>query len=132
MKVYFVFSRTYALILLIVLLICSLLLAVAAQSKASVTLETENQRNSYISSNGYSDAKLILAKEVFVPLTFNDNLKTYNEKVKIGGYDLSLYGGRYVKLYSYRADKKTIHLFTYCGKLICTDISENFNDITYF
>lgn len=132
MKVYFVFSRVYALILLVVLLICSSLLAVTAQSTVNIYLETENQRNQYINSKGYADAELITVKEVFIPFEFDDALTEYNNLINNSGYDLTFFSGKSITIYTYTAKEKTIHLFTYKYKLICADICTTFNNISCF
>ena len=67
----------------------------------SVTLETDAQREQYLTSLGWEFKTPCTQKEVTIPQEFNDTYKSYNEIQKSQGFDLEDYKGQTATVYTY-------------------------------
>lgn len=67
----------------------------------SVTLETDAQREQYLTSLGWEFKTPCTQKEVTIPQEFNDTYKSYNEIQKSQGFDLENYKGQTATVYTY-------------------------------
>lgn len=131
MKIYFAFSKTYALIFCFLMLIFTCFIALASQSIPKTSLENERDRSEYISNCGIKDAELLSVKSITIPLKSNEKFQTYVSKVKNGGFDILLYSGKTAVLYTYLTPSGTVHLLTLENKLICADFCDRFGNISY-
>lgn len=122
MKVYFMFSKTYGIVLCVLFLLCFSVLSIATQSKEKTTLDSEGKRSNYLLQMGYDDAENISSREVVIPSVFENEYKIYNNIMMNGGFDLSSYKGRTAMLYTYSYNESAIHLLCFDGQLICADI----------
>ena len=68
---------------------------------SSVTLETNDQREEYITSLGWEFKTNCDEKQVQIPSEFNDVYTRYNEIQKSQGFDLEPYKGQEVTVYTY-------------------------------
>lgn len=68
---------------------------------SSVTLETNNQREEYLTSLGWEFKTNCDEKQVQIPSEFNDVYTRYNEIQKSQGFDLEPYKGQEVTVYTY-------------------------------
>lgn len=67
----------------------------------SVTLETNAQREEYLTSLGWEFKTDCEEKQVKIPAEFNDVYARYNEIQKSQGFDLEKYKGQEVTVYTY-------------------------------
>lgn len=67
----------------------------------SVALETDEQREQYLSSLGWEFNTPCTQKEVTIPQEFNDTYVSYNEIQKAQGFDLEDYKGQTATVYTY-------------------------------
>ncbi len=68
---------------------------------SSVTLETNDQREEYLTSLGWEFKTNCDEKQVQIPSEFNDVYTRYNEIQKSQGFDLEPYRGQEVTVYTY-------------------------------
>ena len=68
---------------------------------SSVTLETNDQREEYLTSLGWEFKTNCDEKQVQIPSEFNDVYTRYNEIQKSQGFDLEPYKGQEVTVYTY-------------------------------
>lgn len=68
---------------------------------SAVTLETNEQREAYLTSLGWEFSTDFTEKEIKIPTEFNDTYNRYNEIQKSQGFDLSAFKGQTVKVYTY-------------------------------
>ena len=68
---------------------------------SSVTLETNDQREEYLTSLGWEFKTNCDEKQVQIPSEFNDVYTRYNEIQKSRGFDLEPYKGQEVTVYTY-------------------------------
>ena len=68
---------------------------------SSVTLETNDQREEYLTSLGWEFKTNCEEKQVQIPSEFNDVYLRYNEIQKSQGFDLEPYKGQQVTVYTY-------------------------------
>ena len=68
---------------------------------SSVTLETNDQREEYLTSLGWEFKTNCDEKQVQIPSEFNDVYTRYNEIQKSQGFDLEHYKGQEVTVYTY-------------------------------
>ena len=68
---------------------------------SSVTLETNDQREKYLTSLGWEFKTNCDEKQVQIPSEFNDVYTRYNEIQKSQGFDLEPYKGQEVTVYTY-------------------------------
>ena len=68
---------------------------------SSVTLETNDQREEYLTSLGWEFKTSCDEKQVQIPSEFNDVYTRYNEIQKSQGFDLEPYKGQEVTVYTY-------------------------------
>jgi len=68
---------------------------------SSVTLETNGQREEYLTSLGWEFKTNCDEKQVQIPSEFNDVYTRYNEIQKSQGFDLEPYKGQEVTVYTY-------------------------------
>ena len=125
MKVYFMFSKKYAISLCVLVLIASIFLSAFSQSRVKVGAENEAERSGYLLKLGYECSEPVAIKEVNIPAEFDGNFEKLNAVVKKSGFDLSVYKGETVELYTYLYDKhKQINMFVYKGYLIGSYITD--------
>lgn len=126
MRIYFTFSRGYALVLCWFLLIAFSVLSIASDSKPKVTLENEAQRASFIKQYEILAGDPLTVKNVTVPLSFDRDFEQYSNILKSGGYDLDEYKGKCLTEYTYSAeDGLRIYILTDGEKLVgahCIDL----------
>lgn len=67
----------------------------------AVTLETNSQREEYLTSLGWEFKTDCTEKQVTIPAEFNDVYSRYNEIQKSQGFDLEQYKGQEVTVYTY-------------------------------
>ncbi len=67
----------------------------------AVTLETNAQREEYLTSLGWEFKTDCEEKQVKIPAEFNDVYSRYNEIQKSQGFDLEQYKGQEVTVYTY-------------------------------
>ncbi len=68
---------------------------------STVTLETNAQREEYLTSLGWEFNTECTEKQVTIPSEFNDVYTRYNEIQKSQGFDLEPYKGQQVTVYTY-------------------------------
>ena len=68
---------------------------------SSVTLETNDQREEYLTSLGWEFKTNCDEKQMQIPSEFNDVYTRYNEIQKSQGFDLEPYKGQEVTVYTY-------------------------------
>lgn len=133
MKVYFMFSKKYAISLCVLILITFVFLSAFSQSRVKVGAENEAERSGYLLKLGYEESSdPTEIKEINIPIKFDNNLKKLNAIIKKSGFDLSDYKGETVELYTYIYDKhKQINMFVYKGYLIGAYITDLQNGQIY-
>lgn len=67
----------------------------------AVTLETNTQREEYLTSLGWEFKTDCEEKQVMIPSEFNDVYTRYNEIQKTQGFDLEKFKGQEVTVYTY-------------------------------
>ena len=74
-----------------------------AGTKHGSAVKSERARVAYLSDCGWEVESPALKEEtVLIPKTFSPVFETYNDLQKQQGFDLSRYGGKEVKLYTYK------------------------------
>lgn len=68
---------------------------------STVTLESNSQREEYLTSLGWEFNTDCTEKQVKIPAEFNDVYTRYNEIQKAQGFDLEPYKGQEVTVYTY-------------------------------
>ena len=68
---------------------------------SAVTLETNEQREAYLTSLGWEFNTDCTEKQVTIPSEFNDTYTKYNDIQMSQGFDLTAYKGRTVTVYTY-------------------------------
>lgn len=68
---------------------------------SAVTLETNEQREAYLTSLGWEFNTDCTEKQVTIPSEFNDTYTKYNDIQISQGFDLTAYKGRTVTVYTY-------------------------------
>lgn len=68
---------------------------------SAVTLETNEQREAYLTSLGWEFNTDCTEKQVTIPSEFNDTYTKYNDIQVSQGFDLTAYKGRTVTVYTY-------------------------------
>lgn len=122
MKVYFMFSKGYALALCIFLLIAFSFLAVAGGGTPKVSLSTEAERAGFIKQYGYTVEDPVTVKTITVPTVMNGEHEKYAQILKKGGFDISLYKGRTLTEYTYMIDDEIVfHLLLDKENLVGAD-----------
>lgn len=132
MKAYITFTRK-KLLLCVLCLVCSLLICseiyVAGNNSANAL--TNAERISFLKKLGYTVlCDEPTSKEVVLPDVFSDVYNNYNSLQKSAGYDLSLYKGCEVVIYSYGITPPEDHtgeclanIIVYNDRIIGGDIS---------
>lgn len=135
-----IFLKTYVTVtkksLAAVFLITLLVIIVGGQFYAAdnpvVNGKTNAERVSYIKSLALTpDEDNAKSKKIFIPDTFSDVYKNYNDLQKQSGYDLTLYKGVKAVIYTYPVgkikqdsdDEYYVNLIVYNGRIIGGDIS---------
>ncbi len=75
--------------------------ALSRPATNDVSLETDAQREEYLTSLGWEFNTPCEEKEVQIPEEFNDTYTDYNEIQKTQGFDLEKYKGQTVTVYTY-------------------------------
>lgn len=75
--------------------------ALSRPAANEVTLETDAQREEYLTSLGWQFKTPCEVKEVQIPQQFNDTYTQYNEIQKAQGFDLENYKGQTATVYTY-------------------------------
>lgn len=75
--------------------------ALSRPAANAITLETDAQREEYLTSLGWEFKTPCEQKEVQIPLEFNDTYTDYNEIQKTQGFDLEDYKGQTATVYTY-------------------------------
>lgn len=75
--------------------------ALSRPAANDVSLETDAQREEYLTSLGWEFNTPCEEKEVQIPQEFNDTYTDYNEIQKTQGFDLEKYKGQTVTVYTY-------------------------------
>lgn len=75
--------------------------ALSRPAANDVSLETDVQREEYLTSLGWEFNTPCEEKEVQIPQEFNDTYTDYNEIQKTQGFDLEKYKGQTVTVYTY-------------------------------
>ena len=75
--------------------------ALSRPAANDVSLETDAQREKYLTSLGWEFNTPCEEKEVQIPQKFNDTYTDYNEIQKTQGFDLEKYKGQTVTVYTY-------------------------------
>jgi len=68
---------------------------------STVTLETNEQREAYLTSLGWEFNTDCTEKQVTIPSEFNDTYTKYNDIQMSQGFDLTAYKGKTVTVYTY-------------------------------
>lgn len=71
------------------------------QAANSVALETNAEREQYLTSLGWEFNTECTEKQIIIPQEFNDTYQQYNEIQKAQGFDLEKYRGRTAMVYTY-------------------------------
>lgn len=122
MKVYFMFSKVYALALCIFLLTAFSFLAVAGGSIPKVALVTEAERAGFIKQYGYTVGDPVTVKTITVPAVMDDEYEKYAQILKKGGFDISLYKGKTLTEYTYMMENEIVfHLLLDKENLVGAD-----------
>lgn len=105
--------------------------ALSRPAANDVSLETDAQREEYLTSLGWKFNTPCEEKEVQIPQEFNDTYTDYNEIQKTQGFDLEKYKGQTVTVYTYNItnyagyenrDCVYANLLVYGGVLIGGDV----------
>lgn len=105
--------------------------ALSRPAANDVSLETDAQREEYLTSLGWEFNTPCEEKEVQIPEEFNDTYTDYNEIQKTQGFDLEKYKGQTVTVYTYNItnyagyenrDCVYVNLLVYGGVLIGGDV----------
>ncbi len=105
--------------------------ALSRPAANDVSLETDAQREEYLTSLGWEFNTPCEEKEVQIPQEFNDTYTDYNEIQKTQGFDLEKYKGQTVTVYTYNItnyagyenrDCVYANLLVYGGVLIGGDV----------
>lgn len=105
--------------------------ALSRPAANDVSLETDAQREEYLTSLGWEFNTPCEEKEVQIPEEFNDTYTDYNEIQKTQGFDLEKYKGQTVTVYTYNItnyagyenrDCVYANLLVYGGVLIGGDV----------
>lgn len=104
-----------------------------AYSDDCVTLETEEQRQSFIKEMGWeTDPSYAETSAAKIPVEFGDVYEQYNEIQKQQGFNLEKYKGKEIEIYSYKItnypsgrENVFINLMVFDGRLIGGDVSCN-------
>lgn len=119
MKIYFTFSRGYAIALCVFLLVAFSILSIASDGRPSITLENEAQRAAFLNQDGFEVGDPENVKTVTVPVKFDGDYKTFSDILSSGGYDLENYKGKSLTEYTYSTDDGLIiHIITDDEKLV--------------
>ena len=111
MKIYFAFSKSYAVVLCLFLLVAFFFLSVASSNLPKITLENEGQRVSFLEQHGFSVGDPFSIKTVTVPLDFDSEYKKISNSLLFCGYDINNYKGRNLTEYTYYLENNImIHL----------------------
>lgn len=127
LKVYFVCSRvtlTVFYCLMLLLVIIGAFRSVVDKNNI-LTADCEQSRIEYLNNlgaNGVTGA--VSCTEITIPYYFNEVYRSYNNLQIKAGYNLNLYKGQNVQLFTYQYDEYFIHLILIKGKIIGGDISE--------
>lgn len=128
MKIYCTFTKSYALMLCVTLLICFSFLGSVSVEGGTISLENEEERSSFISSCGFFEPVSQESKGIVIPVEFSKELENYSSKMQKGGYSISRYRGREAMLYTYYFSDSIVHLLCLEDELLCADyfsISDN-------
>lgn len=75
----------------------------SASQEAPKKVNSESARVEYLASLGWQvETPAVSEEDVLIPKTFSDVFQKYNELQRSQGFDLSDYGGKEVKLYTYK------------------------------
>ncbi len=104
-----------------------------AYSEECITVETEDQRQSFIKEMGWEvDSSFSETSDAKIPVEFGDVYEQYNEIQKQQGFDLEKYKGKEIKIYTYKVtnypserDNIYMNLMVFEGRLIGGDVSCN-------
>ena len=104
-----------------------------AYSEECITVETEDQRQSFIKEMGWEvDSSFNETSDAKIPVEFGDVYEQYNEIQKQQGFDLEKYKGKEIKIYTYKVtnypserDNIYMNLMVFEGRLIGGDVSCN-------
>ena len=132
MSTYITFTKK-GLVLLLCVFVCitCICIEIAAISNRDLNAITNADRLSFIKDLGYTVINNEpCVKDVNIPEVFLDVYKRYNQIQQAAGYDLSLYNGCAVKIYTYNIDTPNdytgecvVNLIVYKNRVIGGDIS---------
>lgn len=132
MQTYFTFTKkrlfVFALVFFCITFICYQVYAV---SNTDDNAKTNADRLIFIKTLGYTVIEQEpTVKTVNIPETFYDVYKNYNSLQNLAGYDLSLFKGCEVTLYTYKikpppnyTDECVVNLIVYKNRIIGGDVS---------
>ncbi len=122
MKIYFTFSRGYALALCLFLLVAFSFLSIASESAPKTALDNEGQRALFLEQYGLNVGDPLSIKTVTVPLEFDEEYKKFNAALISGGYDINSYKGSNLTEYTYNTGESiVVHLLLDEGILVGAD-----------
>lgn len=117
----------------VIIIIIAVIMAVVAGAHEGVTyqLETEKQRQKFLSEMGWEVSDEYLeCKVVIIPEKFNDVYEKYNKLQQEQGFDLKKFKGKTVEIYTYEVKNYPDHqkniiasLIVYEGELVGGDVS---------
>lgn len=124
--------KTIFTVLFIALAVLAVILFVRnLTSDDSIILETEQQRQEFLSSMGWQvSAEPIDIREVMIPSEWNEVFSQYNAIQMQQGFDLDDFRGKSVTIYTYevynyenKPENMIANLMVYDGRLIGGDVS---------
>lgn len=119
MKIYFTFSKSYALALCVFLLVAFSFLCTVSENKPQIKLESEAKRVLFLSGCGFKAGDPITVKTVTVPADFDEAYKCLDDALRLGGYDIGAYKGKQLTEYTYLAENDfIIHIIEDNEKLV--------------
>ena len=128
MKIYFAFTRSYAISLCVILLVAFSVLSIAGNNKNDIVLESEAQRAAFINQNGFIANDPISVKSIIVPLSRDKNYDNFYKAYASCGYDLSDYMGKALTEYTYLLKGNfTVHILMDNNKLVGADYCDLFS-----
>lgn len=134
-------SKIAAIIIAIVAIVIAVVMLIgksdepaATDSAVNVKAENAEQRAAFLAQFGWKiDEEPVEVKEIFIPEDFDKSYKDYSELNKLNGFDLEVYKGERVKMWTYdilnypglegRSGVVQATLLVFDGRVIGGDVS---------
>lgn len=134
MNFYFIFTkRGLAVILALMILALIILGQFSTVNRRYADGSTHLHRMEYLAGHDIEVFEnAVITKESRIPEALNGAAKTYNDIIKVSGFELSDFKGKGVTVYGYTvksSPEKTVNLIVCDGKIIAGDITDNLTGV---